>query len=251
MAEKKEENAPAVAAEQAQAQAEPTNRDRWLENMRAKYPDIEDEDALYEASMKGYDEEHDFAKRQRAENEQLAEVMQKSPEVAAFFSEVIERGVDGHPELAFINLGDLLQAYMKGEITSDEYIAEKEKRGAAEAEKQQKVEAQLAALTAWCEKKGYDVDEWLEKANQALLSPLASFELAEAQFEALDKMLNYDEDVEAAEIRGKNANIAEKRRRAAAATDGMQNGGSAAGTPVTKNNPLADMVNRRAAMRNL
>ena len=191
--------------------AQPTNKDKWLANMRAKHPEIEDEDALYEASMNGYDQEHDFAKRQREENERLAETLQSSPELARMYSEMLERGKDGHPEMALLNIGDLLQSYIKGEITSDEYVAEKEKRSAAEAEKAGKIDAQMSLLEQWCEKKGYDVDEWLQKAYDALLSPMSKYELAEAQFEAIDKMMNYDDDVAAAEIRGRNANIEEKK----------------------------------------
>ena len=252
MAEKKEVKAPASAAAPAQEPPAPTNRERWLENMRAKYPDIKDEDALYEASMNGYDEEHDFAKRQREENEQLADILQSNPELAGMYSEMIERGKDGHPEMALLNIGDLLQSYLKGEITSDEYLAEKEKKSTAESEKKKKLEAQMTALEQWCEKKGYNVDEWMEKVTTALLNPLSTYDLTEAQFEAMDKMLNYDDDVQAAEVRGRNANITTQRRRATTGTDGMQNGGSASAPTVSpRNNQLADMVSRRAAMRNL
>lgn len=218
--------------------AQPTNRDKWLENMRAKYPDVQDEDALYEASMSGYDQEHEYAKKQRAENQQLAETLNASPELARMYSEMLERGKDGHPEMAILNIGDLLKAYLNGEISSDEYIAEKEKRSAEESEKAKKIDAQMEVLKQWCEKKGYDVDEWLQKANDALLSPLSTFDLAEAQFEGIDKMLNYDEDVQAAEIRGRNANISEKRRKAAGASDGLVNSGSA-GTASAPKKPMS------------
>lgn len=228
------------------------NRDRWLANMRVKYPDVENEDDLYARSMEGYDTEHDFAKQQREENASLNELITSNPELARFYNEMFERGKDGHPEMALLNIGDLLKAYITGEMTSDEYIAEKEKRSQAESEQQKKLEAQNAVFTAWCEKKGYDPEEWATRAAEKLFTPMANHELAEAQFDAIDNMLNYDDDVEAAEVRGRNANISSQRRRMGSRGDGMLNSQSASGAGGgEKKNMIADIANQRAAMRQL
>lgn len=248
MARKNENLEQAIASEQAPSTP---NRDRWLENMRGKYPDIENEDDLYARSMEGYDAEHDFAKQQREENASLNELITSNPELARFYNEMFERGKEGHPEMALLNVGDLLKAYITGEMTSDEYIAEKEKRSQAESEQQKKLEAQNAVFTAWCEKKGYDPEEWATRAAEKLFTPMANHELAEAQFDAIDKMLNYDDDVEAAEVRGRNANISSQRRRQQGSSDGMMNTTSAGGgtSADSQKNTIADIANQRAAMR--
>lgn len=207
MAEKEE----ALKAEET---AKPSNKETWFKNMRSKRPDIpaEDEDALYGASMEGYDKEHEYANNMRNQTKKLSEAIDSSPELSTFMADIYERGAEGHPEMAFINFGDLLQGYMSGEISSDEYIAEKEKRSKAESERKKKIEAQNEVYKKWCESKGYDPEEWMEKANEALFSPMGNYELAEAQFEAIDNMLNYDADVKDAEESGKIAGRNEKVR---------------------------------------
>ena len=205
----------------AQAAATPTKREQWLQNMRNKYPDVQDEDELYGRSMEGYDTEHDYAKNQRAENQELNDLITSNPHLANFYSEMFERGKDGHPEMALLNLGDLLNAYVTGEMSSDEYIAEKEKREKAESQ-------QNEIYLAWCEKKGYDPKEWSKRASEMLFTPMSKYELAEAQFDAIDKMLNYDDDIEAARVQERNGKIVTERRKNANATDGMVNKNSAA-----------------------
>lgn len=216
------------AAQEAAAGAPSTtpNQDKWRENMRAKYPDAADDEALFEASMRGYDEEHDFAKRQREENDQLARIIQDKPEIAGFYSEL----ASGNIGAAILNIGDLVEAYKSGEMDDEKYNTMVADRKKADEEKNSAIDAQNEVYRQWCEKKGYDPDEWMERANEQLFKPMSTYKMAEAQFDALDKMLNYDEDVEAAEIRGRNANIVAQRKKRSEATDGQANGGSASAT---------------------
>lgn len=234
---------------QAEVGAQSSNRERWIQNMRKKYPDIENEDDLYAKSMDGYDAEHDYAKRSRDEASQLADIINKNPEVASFYSDL----ASGNIGAAFLNLGDLLKAYMSGEIDDEGYKTGLEERKKADDEKNEKIAAQDEVFKQWCEKHGYDPEEWMQKANEQLFSPMSSYAMAEAQFDAIDKMLNYDEDVEAAEIRGQNANIENQRRRMASNTDGMANKQSAAGASQQRqeHSSIVDIANRRAAMKNL
>ncbi|MBO7234107.1 MAG: hypothetical protein J6V13_03865 [Paludibacteraceae bacterium] len=191
-----------------------SNRDLLDANLRAKYPDIEDEDALYGKMMEDYDAEHEWAKKQRSDNARLSEAIQSSPELSAVFAEIYERGPEGHPELALLNMSDLFKGYMNGEISSEEYVAKKEEEAKANKTRDEKIAKQNEVFKAWCESKGYDPEEWMAQAKAALFDPMASYEVAEAQLDAIDKMIHYDEDVATAEqaglVKGRNEKIVEK-----------------------------------------
>lgn len=203
-------------AEQMQEEKK-SNRDVFLGNLRSKYPDIEDEDELYGAAMRGYDEEHDWAKSQREQNLRLSEAIGSDPQLAAFVSEIYERGKDGHPEMAFLNLGDLIKAYATGEMSSDEYLKEKERIEAERKATDEKMAKQQQLFEAWAASKGYDAEEWIARAREKLLDPMSKYEMAEAQLDALDNMLNYEEDVATAEetgrVRAANERIVEAKKR--------------------------------------
>lgn len=258
---KKDEKLEAQQAAEAAAQAAANtpsatpNQDKWRENMRAKYPDATDDEALYEASMRGYDEEHEFAKQQRADIDAFTNSIKDYPELASFYSEAAQ----GNIGAAILNIGALVDAYRSGEIDDAKYkeqVAARKKAdedaAAAKDAEQAELAEQNRVFEEWCTKKGYDPEEWMEKANEALFSPMISRKMAEKQFDAIDKMINYDEDVEAARVQGRNENIVTQRKKSAAATDGQVNGGSASGAAGTgKESPLARMATKGAAARNL
>lgn len=230
----------------------PNRREQWLQNMRAKYPDVEDEDELFGKSMEGYDQEHNFAKRQRDENSRLAETIQSSPELANFYAELFERGKNGTPELALLNLLPLFDGYKSGELTSEAFEKEVNKRKQEKTKQDKLMEAQNAIFQEWCQKRGYDPEVWMAKANDALLKPMAEFSMAENQFDAIDKMLNYDDDVTQAEVRGRNANISAQRKQVT--SDGVT---APASEPTkatargTKPSAIDSVAARRLAARNL
>lgn len=233
----------------------PTKKEIFISNVRKKYPDIEDEDELYGKVMDDYDMEHEWAKKQRRENERLASAMSASPELAAFMTEVMERGADGHPEMAFLNLGDLLESYLKGEIGSDEYIAEKGKRQETKKKMDEKIAAQNEVFKAWAEKRGYDPDEWMARISEKLFTPMSEYALAEAQFDALDNLLNYDTDIEnamsAGETKGRNERIKAERMRERG-VDGVPRGNSTPkGMPEKDETGLSSIVKSRQRRREL
>ena len=214
----------AAAAAQAPASETP-NRDKWTANMRAKYGEDLSEDELYGKSMEGYDTEHEYAKKNREQAKNLDGIMKQYPEVADMYINL----ADGNVGAAILNIGDLVDAYRKGEIDDEGYKAEVEKRKKDKEELDGKIAAEKEALQAWCEKKGYDFNEWIKRLDEVLLSPLGSYALAEAQFEAFDKMMNYDDAVAAAEVRGKNAKIKEEKRNHPAGDNTLpRNSGTAA-----------------------
>ena len=214
--------------------AQPTNKERWERNLRAKYPDVQDEDELYGKAMEGYDTEHEYAKQSRQDLQDFAKNINENPQLLAFYQKMQELGAD-NAEMALLELGDDLISYLTGEIDSDVYQERKRRKAEADAEseraateRREKAKAQRAAMEAWCESEGYDPDEWRERVMQKLLDPISRFSTETALFETLDNMLNYNDDVEQARIQGRNENIVTRRKKAANATDGQLNGGSAA-----------------------
>lgn len=248
--------AAANAAAETQTPSETPYRDKWLANLRGKYGEDLSDEELYGKSMEGYDEEHEFAKQQRADIDAFTKSIQDYPELASFYSEAAQ----GNIGAAILNLGALVDAYRSGEIDDAKYkeqVAARKKADEDAAAAKEAEQAELAeqnrVFEEWCTKKGYDPEEWMAKANEALFSPMISRKMAEKQFDAIDKMINYDEDVEAARVQGRNENIVTQRKKSAAATDGQVNGGSASAGAATnkKTNSITAMANRRAAMRNL
>lgn len=220
MAKKEEQMKEQQAAEAAAQAAANTpsatpNQDKWRENMRAKYPDAADDEALYEASMRGYDEEHDFAKQQRADIDAFTNSIKDYPELASFYSEVAQ----GNIGAAILNIGNLIDAYRSGEIDDAKYkeqVAARKKEADDAAAAKETEQAELAeqnrVFEEWCSKKGYDPEDWMARAEELLFGPMAQRKMTESVFDAIDKMINYDAAVEAAEVRGRNANIQEQRR---------------------------------------
>ena len=158
-----------------------TNKQRWEQNLRAKYPDVQDEDELYGKAMVGYDTEHEYAKQSRADLQDFAQNINENPQLLAFYQKLQELGAD-NAEMALMELGDDLVSYLTGEIDSDVYQERKRRKAEADAESQraamersEKAAAQRAAMEAWCESKGYDPDEWRERVMQTLLDPISAF----------------------------------------------------------------------------
>lgn len=247
------QNQPADHVTSPEEQVPASKRDTFMANLRKKYPDIEDEEELYGAAMDGYDADHEYAKQQREETGRLAEIMQGNPELASMYAEMFERGKEGNPEMALINISDLLKSYLTGEISGEEYEAKKEEGRKAEEEKQAKLEAQEAVFKEVCEEEGLDYQETLDKIAEMILNPMARYEIGKEQVKALINMVNYDSDVEAARVQGRNEQIVAGKRKMARQSDGIPTGSSAAqpAAPKSKETELSRIASRRAAAKNL
>ena len=241
----------------APAQSTTPNRDKWLANLRGKYGEDKSEEELYDLSMKGYDTEHEAAKQYAQETRDFADTINQYPELAGFYSEVSQ----GNVGAAVLNLGDLIDAYRSGEIDDEGYkakVAERKKAdedaAAAEADKQAKIaKFDNEVFVPWCEKNGYDPEEWMKKADEMLFKPMYSYEMAEAQLDAIDNLINYDENIEEARVQERNKKIVAERKKSAAATDGQVNGGSASGAAGTgkTQSRLGGIASEMARARNL
>jgi hypothetical protein len=230
------------------------NFDRWKAGVLKNNPDLtEDSDMeeLYAASSAGYDAEHDYAKKERQEVERLGELLSKHPELASFFDSVVN-AEDEDLGTAFLNLGELITAYSKGEIDSAAYKAGMEEKKRKDKEVATKSEAQAAAFEKACEEMDVNPEETSQELMEKLFNPMAAYELTVEAWKGIIKMLHYDDDVVAAEVRGRNANITAQRKKMENSTDGIPHRPSASVQTTTKSNsPLDSMVDRRTARRKL
>jgi hypothetical protein len=206
---------------------------------------------FYAASSAGYDAEHDYAKKQRAEVESVRDTLTAHPELADFL-DAAYNAKDGDLGPAILNLGEVTRAYANGEIDSPAYKAGIEEKKRKEAEVKEKSALQAAAFEDACNELGVDPEETAQALTEKLFNPMAAYELTKDVWGNLIKMLNYDDDVAAAEVKGRNANIMAKRKKLENSTDGIPHAPSAtATTKATQSSPLDAVVGRRMARRNL
>ena len=250
---KKDEKELEVITEEQEVVSTP-NFERWKAGVMKNNPNLtEDSDMeeFYAASSAGYDAEHDYAKKERAEVEKFHGMLTKHPEMASFYDSVVNAEDEDLGE-AFLNLGELTKAYATGEIESAKYAEGMKEKKRKEEEIATKSEAQAAAFEKACDEMGVDPTETADALMEKLFNPMAAYELSIDLWKNLINMLNYDDDVAAAEVRGKNANIMAKRKKLETSTDGIPHAPSAtASTKVKESNPLDDVVDRRMARRKL
>lgn len=237
---------------QEQEQMQTPNFERWRNGIIAKNPDIDpnDMEALYGASSSGYDAEHDYAKKNRAEVDKLSQILQDNPDLATFYEKLIAS--DGDAGEAFASLGDVIKAYASGEIDSEGYRNAVNAQRAKKAEMDAGQQAGQAAFEEVCTDLGIDPIETATALQEKLFEPMASAKMTKEVWKTLIKMLNYDEDVEAAHVQGRNEVIDEKRKKDKVATDGLPKGGSPSSKETTDKPDVMDqVVNSRAARRKL
>jgi hypothetical protein len=242
---------------EVQEQPQTPNFDLWHANMRGKYGDDKTDEELYALSMSGYDAEHDAVKRYSAEAEELENILAANPDLAGVFAEIFTRGKDGNPAGALRNLPDELKRYITDENYGDEeYLADrkaKEEEATAKKAKDEQTQAlREQAFEEVCKEDGVVEPEAALEALQGVFNnPCETLEQCKEQVRSFLKMVDYDNAVEAAEVRGRNANITAQRKKTAGSTDGQANSTSAAGSAKAQNNPLARMAETGLRARNL
>lgn len=201
MAKKEEQMAATQAAEAQPASATP-NRDKWMANLRGKYGEDKTDEELYGLSMDGYDSDHEAVKRYNDEANEFAARVEENPEIGAIFAGILDRSLTDE------NYGD-------NEMLS-EYASRKKTKDAAAAETAQKEELdarRAQAFTEVCTEDGIaDPEAALNELQAIFENPCETLEQCKEQARAFLKMVSYDSAVQAAEVRGRNANIAEQRR---------------------------------------
>ncbi len=242
--------------EQTQATQTP-NFDKWRTNLRSKYGEDKSDEELYDLSMSGYDAEHDAAKRYSAEAEELESILSANPDLAGVFAEIFTRGKDGNPAGALRNLPPDLKRYITDENYGDEeYLADRKKKEeeatAKKAKDEQTQSLREQAFEEVCNEEGVADPESALQALQAVFdNPCETLEQCKEQVRSFLKMADYDNAVEAAEVRGRNANITAQRKKSANGSDGQANGASSASSSRVANNPLTRMAEKGVATRQL
>lgn len=172
--------------------------------------DPDDEESSSEMLMKYLND----GNQQKAK---LAEALKNDPRIAQLLSDIVsgKRGAAG--SLARYFGKDFLSAeegspeYQEILKAEEERKAEQEASEASKKEYQDNLEKSMPEVEAYCNEKGYQVDEFLDNAWNRLVQPILSGLYSKEVCEFIDKGLSYDKDVndatEAGYVKGRNENI--------------------------------------------
>lgn len=211
MAKENEINQP-QASVTPPAASETPNRDKWTAGLRGKYGDELSEDELYGKAMEAYDSDHEYRKKSSAEAESLNNLLKSDENLNDFFCDLFEFGKEGKPWKAMAHIKPLMQQYINGEITDEEYEAEAKRLAEADANAARVKEMAKKAFADECQERGWDVEETMERLNSLINHDCETEEECREQVKNMFRILDYEPAVAAAEVRGKNENIAEQRR---------------------------------------
>jgi hypothetical protein len=229
--------------------------DRWREGIKKKYSDrqFETDDDFYEASMSGYDQEHETVKSMRESNKTLADKMEADPKAAAALAEFMEgkplpvalRKYFDDEELSMSEGDEKYEDYLKA---VNERVARAEQNKQMQAEYEAALLQSQADMDAFAQSKGMspeEFDTFMTTATSKLIEPLLKGSISTETMEMLYKGMNYENDLAvAADVnykKGKNEKIIESKR--AVNTDGLPNtSGGTAPASVNKQNPTADAL---------
>lgn len=230
------------------------NFNKWKEGIMKNNPDLtEDSDMedFYAASSAGYDAEHDYAKKEREDLEKIHAIFAEHPELANFMDSVLNAEGNDLGEAIF-NLGELITGYATGEIDSAAYKRAVDSKKKQEKEIEEKSAIQAAAFEDACKEMGVDPNETAQELMQKLFNPMSAYELTTEVWKNLINMLSYDDDVAAAEIKGRNANIVAQRKKVKDSTDGIPHANSTTAIAREKEKtPIDLIVERRMARKKL
>ena len=240
-------SAPAQTPEPPAAPSATPNRDKMLSGLRGKYGEELSEEELYAKAMEGWDAEHTYAKQARSEGAELNALLESNEDLNDFFCEMFQRGKDGHPELALAHIKPLMQQYINGEITSDEYTAEVERMKEADAKLQRVQDMAKEAFAEECQERGWDVTETMEKLNALINHDCETKEECREQVKNMFRILDFEPAVAAARIGGRNEKIVEQKRNHPAGIDTLPRNGGAAATATAPKKSMSIFDEARAA----
>lgn len=211
--------------------------DAWLAGMEGKYPDMKgNREALFKASREGYDREHELNKENADAYGKIYNAIDKSPEVASFINKLTNPDDGAYPEEAFAELGEDLVKLLTGEIDNEAYRNAKKTRYDNEAAEKAKEEEKNAAIgeafVNACKELNLDPEETEKKIIAKFNGEDATEFLANTEFfKAIINSLSYEDDMLAAEARGRNANMQERDKRKSMGSDGLPRGGQSGARP--------------------
>ena len=242
--ENEQMNAQTQTPEPPAAPSATPNRDKMLSGLRGKYGEELSEEELYGKAMEGWDAEHTYAKQARSEGSELNALLESNEDLNDFFCEMFQRGKDGHPELALAHIKPLMQQYINGELTSDEYTAGVERMKEAYAKFRRFQDMAKEAFVEECQDRGWDVTETMEKLNALINHDCETKEECREQVKNMFRILDYEPAVAAARIGGRNENIAEQRRNVPTSAP---KGGAGVAAPANRNTTRSIFDEARAA----
>lgn len=228
--------------------------DAWMTGMEGKYPDLKgNREAMFKASREGYDREHKLNKENADAYGKIYNAIERSPEAASFINRLTNPEEGAEPEEAFAEFGEDLVKLLTGEIDNEAYRNAKKARMDAKAKEDEKNAAVGQAFVDACTEMGLDPEETEKKILAKYNGEGATDFMANSEFfKAIIRSLSYEDDMLAAEARGRNANVAARDARRSAGNDGLPRTGNAAGAMQKKYDPnsLAAMAEQRRRMSN-
>ena len=233
-----------------------SNRDRYMERLKAKYPDREfaDDEALYGQINEDYDNYDGELSGYREREKALSDLFASNPRSAAFLTDW-RNGED--PIVVMIRkFGDDFKAALEDPEKQEalaaankeyaERIAEEEKY---EEEYQKNISETYATLEKMQQEKGLS-DEDIDGAMDFLVGIMRDGLLGKFTSESITmalKAIKHDSDVELAdregEVRGRNTKIEEKLRKGSK-NDGTANLGSKNGGTKARDMPDLGAIGR-------
>ena len=222
--------------------------ERWKAGIKSKNPDREfaSDDDYYEASMSGYDAEHEKVKAIVQSNAELAKRMEQDPKAAAAVAEFL--GGAPLPVALKKYFTDEELVMLEGEDGYDKYLeaikareAQREASARTEEERQANLAASGADIDKFAEDRGLSEDEmigFLKRIEDEIIKPVSLFKLDYTFLEKAEKFLNFDSMMaETADLnykKGKNEKIVETRRAVKEASQLPElNGGASGGAAKT------------------
>lgn len=234
----------------------PTANERWKEGVRKKNPNraFENEDEYYQASMEGYDAEHERVKSMTAANKSLADRMEADPKAAAAMAEFFE----GKPlpvalrkyfDDEELTMGEDDPGYKDYLDAVKERVARAENNKKLQAEYEANLEASQGAFDMFAQEKGMapeEVDSFVQTATEKIVEPLLKGIISAEWLEMVHKAMNYENDLAVTADtnykKGKNEKIIENKR--AIKSDGLPDTttGGAAAEAKTPGDPTANAL---------
>lgn len=209
-----------TAAEQETAASEterkPTNKERFnsmmMERMQGYNPD--DEEGAYGMLIDDYTKSDEQKKI-------LSDAINQDPRLAQVLSDIVSGKRSSGNALVRYYGRDFLSAeegtpeYEDIAAAEEERKKEAEDRAARESEYKSNMDASTPIIEEFCKKKGYEVDDFLDKVWDQIASPILSGKYTPELLEMMDKAFNYDTDVsdalKAGEVKGRNENVNKMR----------------------------------------
>jgi len=246
MINKNETGEPVAAEEGVQELTPITGKAAWEAKVKAKNPGRDYEaspDEVYNASMEGYDAEHEKVKSMMASNKSIGERMMQDPKAAAALAEFLH----GAPLPASLRkyFDEEELSAKEGDEGYEEYLAAIKERtenaannAKLQAEYTQNIQDSEARVEAFAARKGMteeEVSDFLEKLSEIVVANLMKGIITDELMEIGYKGMNYDKDMvqnaEVNRIAGKNEKIIETRKVAKADALPSLGGASGVGSP--------------------